>query len=60
MRALASCAGLPILAMTANAFVEDKALCLAAGMDDFITKPLQPERFFETLLHWLARPGPAA
>jgi PAS domain S-box-containing protein len=59
MRALANCAGLPILAMTANAFVEDKALCLAAGMDDFITKPLQPERFFETLLHWLARPGPA-
>ena len=45
----------PILAMTANAFVEDKVRCLAAGMNDVIVKPVSPEQFFSTLLRWLER-----
>ena len=53
IRKLPNGATVPILAMTANAFVEDKALCLDAGMDDFISKPVYPEILFTALLKWL-------
>jgi PAS domain S-box-containing protein len=45
----------PIIAMTANAFAEDKALCHEAGMSDFLVKPFDPDTLFSTLLHSLDR-----
>jgi PAS domain S-box-containing protein len=53
IRMLAAYQGTPILAMTANAFADDKVRCLEAGMDDFLIKPFQPELMFATLLKWL-------
>ncbi len=42
-----------IIAMTANAFVDDKAQCLAAGMNEFLVKPFDPDMLFATLLRSL-------
>jgi len=44
---------LPILAMTANVFEEDKAACLDAGMVDFVAKPVDPENLFGKIIKWL-------
>lgn len=41
-----------IIAMTANAMDGDKALCLAAGMNDYISKPILPEMIASALQHW--------
>ncbi|WP_164963702.1 PAS domain-containing hybrid sensor histidine kinase/response regulator [Rubrivivax sp. JA1026] len=44
---------LPVIAMTANAFAEDKVRCQAAGMDDFLSKPVDPLALYRLLLRWL-------
>lgn len=54
IRALPGHAATPILAMTANAFQEDRERCLAAGMNDFLGKPVVPERFYALLLRWIS------
>ena len=53
IRRLPMGATLPVIAMTANAFVEDKASCFAAGMDDFVAKPVRPEALYPVILQWL-------
>jgi len=45
---------MPIIAMTANAFTDDRSACIAAGMDDFVTKPVDPDVFYGLLLKWLS------
>ncbi|MFO1398149.1 MAG: PAS domain S-box protein [Burkholderiales bacterium] len=53
IRALPGRAPIPILAMTANAFDEDRRRCLEAGMDDFLAKPFDPADLYATVCRWL-------
>ncbi|WP_435626670.1 response regulator [Candidatus Ferrigenium straubiae] len=48
-------ADLPIIAMTANAMIGDRDACLAAGMNDYISKPVQYEAMYATLARWVHR-----
>jgi CheY-like chemotaxis protein len=54
IRALPGREDVPILAMTAHAFDEDRLRCLEAGMNDHMAKPIAPKRLFEVLLKWLS------
>ncbi|MGV8933445.1 MAG: response regulator [Gallionellaceae bacterium] len=55
IRQLTGQATLPILAMTANATAEDRKTCMDAGMDDYMSKPVDPEVLYATLLFWLKK-----
>jgi two-component system, sensor histidine kinase and response regulator len=48
--------GLPIIAMTAHALVEERQRCLEAGMNDHVSKPIDPDALFATLMRW-AKPS---
>jgi HPt (histidine-containing phosphotransfer) domain-containing protein len=47
---------LPVIAMTADAWNEDREHCLEIGMDDFISKPFKPDALYRMLAKWLMSP----
>lgn len=55
IRSLPGMTEIPILAMTANAFDEDRNRCLEAGMNDHISKPVAQDEFYATMVRWLQK-----
>jgi len=60
IRGIAGLAKLPIVAMTANAMEQDRQLCLAAGMNDSLTKPIDPRVLWAMLMRWIPAVEPGA
>jgi len=58
IRSMASNGDIPILAMTANIFAEDRQACLEAGMNDFVAKPVEPKNLCATIIKWLPQREP--
>jgi PAS domain S-box-containing protein len=54
IRGMPAYSKIPIVAMTANAFDEDRQQCLEAGMNDHIGKPVEPEKLFAVAFKWLS------
>jgi signal transduction histidine kinase/DNA-binding response OmpR family regulator len=48
---------IPVIAVTANALKGDREKCMAAGMDDYITKPVRTEKLVEVMERWIGTPG---
>ena len=59
IRALPGGRRVVVVAMTANAFEEDREACMSAGMNDFLPKPVEPEALYRILLKWLVPGGGA-
>ena len=53
LRQMPRCAEVPVVAMTANVMAADRQRCLDAGMNDFLTKPIEPDLLWQTLLKWI-------
>lgn len=56
LRKLPQLRNLPVIAMTANVMAQDRQQCLDAGMNDFLVKPIEPDRVWEVLARWITLP----
>lgn len=57
IRAVPGLERIPVVAMTANAFEDDRQKCLDAGMNDFVAKSVEPALLYATLAKWLSANG---
>ena len=53
-------AKIPIIAMTANAFAGDEERCLAAGMDGYMAKPIEPKALYQLISQFISQQRPVS